>query len=275
MQKLRAALSAALNNEPSVSLDLAALEMASIETPGLEAEPWLAELDRIASGVADRMRRETSGPAFIRVANGYLFHELGFLGNQAEYNDPRNSCLDQVLTRRLGLPITLSLIYMEVARRLGRQVCGIGLPGHFIVQYNDGALKAFLDPFHGGKLLDEKDCLQLAQDIAGVDVTRDPRLLQPVDKRYILMRMLNNLQAAYFRAQQFEKASATLDVLIAAAPEAADYYKARAIARMHLREFRDASTDFNAYLRLAPKAADKDEVRRQLSAIHRWLGAVN
>jgi len=271
MQHLRAALS----NEPSAQLDRAALDIASIETPGLQAGPWLAELDRIAAGIAERMERETSAGAFVRVTNGYLFHELGFQGNQAEYNDPRNSCLDQVLSRRLGLPITLSLVYLEAARRLKRPVFGIGLPGHFIVQYNDGNLRAFIDPFHGGKLLDDSDCILLAQDIAGVDVSRDPRLLQPVDKRYILLRMLNNLQAAYFRAQQFAKAAATLDVLIAAAPQAADHYKARAVARMHLREFTQASADFNAYLRQAPEAEDRDEVRHQLSSIHRWLGTVN
>ena len=268
-------LNAALRNESCSQLDLAALDMASIETPGLPAAPWMAELDRIAAGIAEGMGRETSAEAFVRMANGYLFVELGFQGNQAEYDDPRNSCLDQVLRRRLGLPITLSVVYLEVARRLKRPVFGIGLPGHFIVQYNGGGLRTFIDPFHGGKLLDDKDCIMLARDIAGVDITQEPRLLEPVDKRYILLRMLNNLKAAYFRAQQYGKAAATLDVLIAATPKAAEHYKARAIARTQLREFTEAMADFNAYLRLAPNAADREETRRQLSAIHRWLGSVN
>jgi len=159
------------------------------------------------------------------------------------------------------------VVYLEVARRLKRPVFGIGLPGHFIVQYDDGDLRTFIDPFHGGKLLEDKDCILLAQDIAGADVSRDPRLLEPVDKRYILLRMLNNLKAAYFRAQQFEKAAAT--------PETAGHYQARAMARMQLRQFTGAAADFNAYLRLAPNAVDREETRRQLSAIHRWLGSVN
>lgn len=266
---------AALNNEDSAELDRAALDMALIENPVLEAEPWLAELDRMAAGVLQRMGGETSAAAFILAMNGHLFQELGFQGNQADYNDPRNSCLDEVLRRRLGLPITLSLVYMEIARRLGRTVAGIGLPGHFIVQYSEGQLRTFIDPFHGGTILEDRECLQLAEQIAGVEASREPGLLEPVDKRYILMRMLNNLRAAYSRAENFEKASATLDVLIAAAPDTADYYKRRAISRMHLRALTDASADFKAYLRLAPEAADREEVRQQLSAIHRWLGTLN
>jgi regulator of sirC expression with transglutaminase-like and TPR domain len=268
-------LRAALNNDPSIPLDRAALDLACIETPGLQAAPWLAELDRMAAAVASRLGSETSGVAFIRQTNAYLFEELAFRGNESDYSDARNSCLDQVLARRLGIPITLSLVYMELARRLHRPLFGIGLPGHFIVEYDDGDFRTFIDPFHRGKLLAESDCVNLARNIAGVGASLDPALLRAVDKRYILTRMLNNLQAAYVRAQSHHKAAAVLDVLIESAPLAPDYHKARAIARMHMREFAAASADFNAYLRYAPQAPDGDEVRRQLSAIHRWLGSVN
>ena len=87
------------------------------------------------------------------MANEYLFGDLGFRGNEIDYNDPRNSCLNYVLDRRTGIPIALSVVYIEVARRLGQPVSGVGLPGHFIVEYNDGEFATYIDPFHSGKLL--------------------------------------------------------------------------------------------------------------------------
>jgi regulator of sirC expression with transglutaminase-like and TPR domain len=122
-----------LRDEPGVALDTAALEMAFIEHPGLNPAVSLETLDRIASELATRLGSAMDGATFVRIANQYLFEELGFRGNDSEYYDPRNSCLDEVLARRMGIPITLAVVYIEVARRLGRPVFGIGLPGHFLV----------------------------------------------------------------------------------------------------------------------------------------------
>ncbi len=270
MQVLRAAL----GNKSEVALDVAALEMAGIERPGLEPGPYLEILNRIASELDTRLGT-ADGPKFVRMTNEYLFQELGFRGNDAEYYDPRNSCLDVVLDRRTGIPITLSVVYIEVARRLGRPVFGIGLPGHFIVQYDDGDYSTYLDPFHAGKLLSEQDCRQLAREITGVDMAAEPSELAPVSTRYILVRMLNNLRSAYFRAKQYAKAGAVMDLLVEAFPANADYYKARGVARLHLREFSAAKSDLEMYLRCSPAAGDKAEITRQLEAIHRWLGRLN
>src|SRR5579862_6665486 len=124
MQVLRAAL----RDEPGVALDTASLEMASIERPDLVAAPYLEILDRIASELDTRLGGHggADGPRFIRIANQYLFEELGFRGNDTDYYDPANSCLDIVLDRRTGIPITLSVVYIEVARRLAQPVWGIG-----------------------------------------------------------------------------------------------------------------------------------------------------
>jgi len=148
-----ALLGAMLKGDVAGELDAAALEMAAIERPDLDPAPYLDTLDQLASEIATRLGRGHDGPKFVRVANQYLFEELSFRGNESEYYDPRNSCLDAVLDRRTGIPITLSVIFIEVARRLGQPVTGIGLPGHFIVQYDDGKYSTFADPFHGGKLL--------------------------------------------------------------------------------------------------------------------------
>ncbi|HYL74725.1 MAG TPA: transglutaminase-like domain-containing protein [Bryobacteraceae bacterium] len=268
-------LRAALMDEPGVALDAAALEMAAIEQPQLDPAPCLAELDRIASEVATRLGANADGPKFIRTANEYLFEELGFRGNDSDYYDPRNSCLNEVLDRRTGIPITLSVVYIEVARRLRRPVFGIGLPGHFVVQYDDDEYSTFLDPFHGGKLLTRADCRALAREITGTDIDAEPGTLAPVSTRYILVRMLNNLRSAYFRAKNYAKATTVMDLLVEAFPENADYFKARGVARLHLREFSGAKRDLESYLRYSPEAEDRAQVTKQLEAIHRWLGRLN
>jgi regulator of sirC expression with transglutaminase-like and TPR domain len=160
-----------------------------------------------------------------------------------------------------------------VARRLGQPVSGIGLPGHFIVEYNDGEFATYIDPFHSGKLLTTEDCQQLARERTGSDA--DATALAPVGTRYILVRMLNNLRSAYFRGKQFDKMVAVTDLLIEAFPRNADYYKARGVARLRLRQFRNAQSDLELYLEYAPNAEDRAQIAQQLSAIHRWLGRLN
>jgi regulator of sirC expression with transglutaminase-like and TPR domain len=267
------ALRAAIQDQIEGRLDVAALEIASIETPDLDAEPFLAVLDRIASGVGARLATGADGREFVRVANEYLFEDLGFRGNEIDYNDPRNSCLNYVLDRRTGLPIALSVVYIEVARRLGQPISGVGLPGHFIIEYNDGDFATYIDPFHCGKLLTTEDCRQLARERTGTDA--DATALAPVGTRYILVRMLNNLRSAYFRSKQFDKMVAVADLLIEAFPQNADYYKARGVARLRMRQFRSAQRDLELYLRFAPNAEDRAQVTEQLGAIHRWLGRLN
>lgn len=267
-------LQAVLGGVPAAELDAAALEMAEIERPGLDPAPYLQALDRMAAELATRLGRTANGPKFLRVANHYLFEELQFRGNESDYYDPRNSCLDSVLDRKLGIPITLSVVYLEVARRVGQPMAGIGLPGHFIVQYDDGEYSTFVDPFHAGKPLTEEDCRILAREV-GVDISAEPSTLRPVSNRYILVRMLNNLRSAYFRSKQYGKAVRALDLLVDAFPANGEYYKARGVARLHLREFGAAKADLEKYLKCTPEAEDKEEVKKQLESIHRWLARLN
>jgi len=267
------ALRAALSERPEARLDVAALEIASIETPELDPQPCLATLDRLASEIASRLPNGVSGREFVAAANRYFFEELGFHGNEMDYNDPRNNCLNYVLDRRTGIPIALSVVYIEVARRLGQPVSGIGLPGHFIVEYNDGKFTAYIDPFHSGRLLSMDDCRKLARERTGSDA--DAMALAPVGTRYILVRMLNNLRSAYFRSQQFKKMVAVTDLLLEGFPENAEYYKARGFARLRLRQYRGSKSDLEMYLKYAPQAEDRPQITQQLGAIHRWLGRLN
>ena len=271
MRELRELLTGESEHVP---LDVAALQLASIEYPDVSTDAFLLLLDSHATEVGERTSEHMAGPEFIQTLNEYLFYELGFRGNSDDYYNPANSCLNEVLASRAGIPITLSLVYMEIARRLDRTVLGIGLPGHFIVQYYDDDFTAFIDPFNSGRVLFDVECYNLAKEVTGVDVSRNPDVLRPVSKRHILVRMLNNLRAAYFRRHNSAKAIQVLDLLIEAMPDSPEEYKQRGLCFAQQQQFKAARRDLQAYLRLAPDAPDRIEIEAHLTRIKGWLSAL-
>jgi len=265
-------LTALLDGEdPRVNLDLAALELATLEYPDLDPRPFLDILDSHAAELSQMLNSGFDGAEFVAAMNDYLFNDLGFEGSEADYQDPRNSCLNEVLARRVGIPITLSLVYMEIARRLGRPVYGIGLPGHFIVQYDDGEFSTYIDPFHRGRTLEEEECIALASQASGLDVSGRLGLLDPVGGRYIAVRMLNNLRGVYLRQRAYPKLCGVLSLLITATPESANEYVQRGVVNLELKQFGEARKDLETYLRLAPQCRDRVAVEKQIRAIDNWL----
>lgn len=250
-------------------LDRAALELAAIETPDLELEPFLDQLNEMASRLADRMRNFNDGRDFVETAQRYLFGELGFRGNEEDFFDPRNSFLNEVLERRTGIPISLSVMYMEVARRLRMPVYGISLPRHFVVQFDDGRYSTFIDPY-GGHTLTVQECFALA----GAKVL-DPSLLRRASKKDIVIRMLQNLRGVYLRRKDWARTVQTLNLLLLGVPGAAGLYKQRGLLQVELRHMQAARADLERYLQLRPAAEDREEILKQVQAIHSWLGHVN
>src|SRR5262249_55672529 len=231
-----------------------------------ESEPSLRILDSYAVEIGKR-RRGAAG--FVEAANCFLFREQGFTGNQTDYYNPLNSCLNEVLASKTGIPITLSVIYLEVARRLGAPVFGIGLPGHFLVQYDDGSCSTYIDPFHGGRLLEAADCYALA------GASPDPTLLAHTGKRRILARMVNNLRGIYFSRGVHRKSLEVLNLLLDAYPNAAEEYKQRAMTYLQLERPRAAKADFERYVELSPNAPDRADVDKQTATLNRWLAGLN
>lgn len=256
-------------------LDRAALELARIEYADLDVEPFLEILDSYAVELAGRLSEATTGAAFVTATNGYLFDELGFAGNAQDYFDPHNSCLNDVLTRRVGIPITLSIVYIEIARRLAKPVFGIGMPGHFLIQYDDGEYSTYIDPFHGGRLLSLEDCFVVAKETAGVDLEPDSKHLPRASARQILFRMANNLRRIYFERQWNAKSIELLNLLIAANPDSAEEYRQRGVAHMQAGNMKTAKTDLERYLTLAPEGSGRSAVKQQLWEIQRWLASMN
>jgi regulator of sirC expression with transglutaminase-like and TPR domain len=258
-----------------LELDRAALELAAIEYPDLDPCDFLAILDSYAVELAGRLPDVCTGKQFVGATNAYLFGELGFAGNARNYYDPCNSCLNEVLTSRTGIPITLSLIYMEIARRLAKPVFGIGLPGHFLVQYDDGQFTTFIDPFHDGALLTSEECYDLARRSSGEDYVNDPGLLARVSKQQIIRRMINNLRTVYFFRRAHAKALKVLDLLLAANPNSADEYKQRSVVLLEMKNYAGARNNLERYLTLAPDSPDHEQMRKQLTAIKRYIVGMN
>jgi len=261
------------SDEPG--LDRAALELGRIEYPGLAVEPFLGMLDSYAVELSERPGGRSGGADYVDAANRYLFGELGFTGNAGNYYDPRNSCLNEVLTARTGIPIALAVVYLEIGRRLVQPVFGIGLPGHFLVQYRNAEFAAFIDVFHGGRLLTAPECFDLARQAAGQALPDDPRMLAPVGKRQILIRMLHNLRGVYLHRRAFGKVLQTLDLLVEADPRSADEYKQRGLVHLHLRNAAAARGDLETYLRLAPDAADRADIEKRLHALRSYQAGLN
>jgi regulator of sirC expression with transglutaminase-like and TPR domain len=255
---------------PKGRLDRAALELAMIDTPDLAPEPVLDRLNELAANLGDRLRNFNDGREFVEKAQAYLFEELGFHGNEQDFFDSRNSCLDQVLERRTGLPITLSVLYMEIARRLAMPVFGIGLPRHFVIQFDDGNYSAYIDPFHGGRVVTPQECFVLAGAPAA-----DPVLLRRVSKKAIVMRMLQNLRGVYLRREDWARAVQTLDWLLIGAPELGPWYKQRGLLQLGMKRLQAARADLEKYLTLEPEAQDAEQIRKQIQSIHVWLARMN
>ena len=258
-------------DDSDAPLELAALELAAIEFPKLETGPFVDILDSYANEIEARMRMGYDGVERLQVLHEFLFREQGFTGNEQDYYNARNSCLNEVIASRTGIPISLCVVYMAVADRLEMPVFGIGMPGHFLCSYEDDGFKTFIDVFHQGTLMTGEECLDFARTLTGMDLSATPQLLQPVTSRQIIIRMLNNLRSIYLRGKQFPKASQVLDLLLQASPYDADSYILRGAVNVELKKFQAARSDFERYLALMPEARDRERVVAQIAIIDRYL----
>jgi regulator of sirC expression with transglutaminase-like and TPR domain len=196
-------------NQPEDRIDLAkaALYIAQIEYPNLDIQVYLDALDSMAQGVKERLPESRYPLRVLQIINQYLYGDLQFHGNEADYYSPCNSFLNDVIDRRTGIPITLSLVYLEIAKRIDFPMRGIGMPGHFIIRPDFEDVEIFVDPFNQGEIMFMEDCRQKLIDIYQQHIPALPNdLLQPVGKKQFLLRMLNNLQMIYLNQPDFQRA---------------------------------------------------------------------
>jgi regulator of sirC expression with transglutaminase-like and TPR domain len=258
-----------------VNLGEAALLIASEEYPELSVRDYLVRLDEMGCALRQRLDEEPRPERAVMALNRYLFREQGFTGNTKEYYDPRNSYLNDVLDRRTGIPITLSTVYMEVARRAGLDVEGVGLPGHFVVRVQTAGHSLLVDPFHAGTLLTEKDCQERLDRIFGGKLKMEPKMLEPCRHRDILERMLRNLKAVYIRDQDVTRALRVVDLLVRIQPGNAEDLRDRGVLYAALDCYALAARDLESYLALAPKAPDAEELRRRVEELRTKAARLN
>ncbi|MSQ28380.1 MAG: tetratricopeptide repeat protein [Dehalococcoidia bacterium] len=238
-----------------IDLASAALLVAAAEYPALDLVRELGNLDALAAGAA-RFIGEERDPLFCaNTLSQFLFDEIGLRGNRDDYYDPSNSYLNRVLERRLGIPISLSLVYIEVGRRLGIPLEGIGMPGHFLVRHT-GVMDLFIDPFHGGILLSPAECASRLQEVTGYDGAWRPEFLAPIGERDFLARMLRNLKGIYLQGQAHEQARRTMDFLVTLLPEVGVERRDRGLVHYQLGDHAAALTDLRAYVANEPGAGD-------------------
>jgi regulator of sirC expression with transglutaminase-like and TPR domain len=247
--------------DKQVDLARAALLIAATEYPGLDIQEQLGLLDSLASVASRRLGDEREPLASVNILSGYLFDEVGFRGNQDDYYDPRNSFLNEVLARRLGIPITLSLVYIEVGKRLGVPLVGVGMPGHFLVRHRD-VRDLFVDPFYGGILLSEEECAQRMWQATQSAIPWDSRSLAPIGNRQLIARMLRNLKIIYLRQQDYRRALGIINLLLALEPRNLDERRDRGLVRYRLGDHAQALEDLRAYLSGVPEAPGTEALQR-------------
>jgi regulator of sirC expression with transglutaminase-like and TPR domain len=262
------------SREP-VPVTLGALLIAREEYPELNVDQYLdrfAEMVREAEPIvhagADTVER-------VQLLSHYLFEQKGFAGNKEKFGDPRNSFLNEVLDRRLGIPITLSIVYLEVGRRLGLNLFGVSFPSHFLVKAVDERGELIIDPFNDGSILNLAEIRARLAQIYGQPVDVHPAMLKPAPGRQILVRMLRNLKETYLNRTDLTRALSALDRILILDPRSIEELGERATVYERLECFRAALEDFQSFLSLAPEHPAADVAREAVLRLTRQVALIN
>jgi regulator of sirC expression with transglutaminase-like and TPR domain len=247
-----------------------ALLIAAREYPDLDLDREMSRISEIGSEAARRIAgMENGGNPYARleVIRAYLFDELGFHGNAGDYEDPRNSFLNQVMDRRTGIPLTLSIIFIEIARAAGFESRGIALPGHFIARVDLDGRTILVDPFGGGRVLTQEDCRALVVRSTGRASLFRPEILDGASTTRILTRLLRNLKRIFLSREDYPRALAVVDMLLVTTSGEPMETRDRGILMSHLGRVHEAISDLESYLHHRPTAPDLESIRGRLD----WL----
>lgn len=270
---------AALIALPDEAIDLgqAALLIAREEYPDLEVGAYLSRLDEMAGAIRARLRGGEGFTSLIAHLNRFLFEELGFRGNLEEYYDPRNSFLNDVLDRRTGVPISLSVVYLELARRIGCPLAGVAFPGHFLVRYvgREVPIEVLIDPFNRGVILTEPECRRRLETMYGGRVAYRADFLKRARAREILERMLNNLKTIYERQHDYHRALKAQELLLCIHPDSPAAIRDRGLIHHRLALLEQAARDFEVYVEAVPDAPDVGVIRERLAELQRLAPRMN
>lgn len=256
------------HSDPDINLARAALQIACFEYPKLNVNNYLNRIDFMADEVRMRLPNSSYPLKIIQTINQYLFTDLQFTGNNQDYYDPRNSYLNEVIDRRTGIPLTLSIIYLEIAKRIDFPMVGIGMPGHFIIRPDFEDVEIFVDPFHGGEILFAQDCQERLSQVYQQPVKLEDHFLNPSSNQQILLRLLTNLKYIYLNQQQWQQTIRILDLLLLLIPNHPLELRDRGLIYYQMGQFTQAQQDLGFYLAILPNAQDADSIRQLLQKIN-------
>ena len=257
-----------------IDLIRAALVIARTEYPDLDIEAYASRVTDLSRRVAS-LAPDLTPQRTLKALNEVLFGEMKLRGNRDDYYDPRNSFLNDVFDRGLGIPITLAIVYMEVARRVGFSLSGVGMPGHFLLKHYSNEGELLIDCFDCGHIVTRKDCQSKLDEIYSGEMKLRPEFLHPISRRQILLRMLNNLKTVYLSTRNFRKALAVSDLVLVLYPRSAEDVKQRALLRYSMNLHKLAGEDLNEYLKISPNASDAEEIKQMTLSIRRMLALMN
>ncbi len=264
-----------VRGDATADLTRIALEIASDADPGLDRDAYLARIDRLADRVRDRCRDGAKVRHLLGQINWVLFVEEGIRGNDTAYYDPRNSFLNEVLDRKLGIPLSLSVLYLAVADRVGLIMGGVNLPGHFLIRTGQGPQTIFVDPYHGGLLLDRAGCARRVEEVTGQVLALDDVSLAACSTATVVARMLRNLKAVYLREGDFAAAVPVLRRLAAITPGDPLERRDLGVACLHVDSPGESIDHLQAYLDARPEADDASDVSALLQAARRKVAEWN
>jgi regulator of sirC expression with transglutaminase-like and TPR domain len=253
--------------EAQIDLARAALLAAQYRYPGMDPARYLKKLDEFADPLTEAVRDAPDARAAVAAINGQLFERLGFRGNQGDYGDPKNSYLNEVIDRKTGIPITLCILYREVARRVHFPVAPVAFPAHFLVKWLGPGEEIVLDPFNGGREMHARELQALLDGFYGGKLSLTHGMLRPATKVQTLYRMLNNLKTIHVKAEEPEFALAVVERMLALVPDSAIDLRDKGFALHAVGRHGEAAAQLRHYLEAVPGAPDRDQVRGVLDAI--------
>lgn len=257
--------------EGEIDLGRAALAIAQGEYPELKIEPYLARIDRLAAAAQARSGGDPDPIRLLASINYVLFIQEGFCGSRWDYYDPKNSFINDVIERKRGIPISLSVLYMEVARRIGLDLEGVGFPGHFLVKYAGGEGEIVIDPFDKGEVRSDEELQELLDRIYCGKTALRPEHLAPSPKRQIIKRMLNNLKAIYLYCGDVRRGLSVVERLVILEPGSPQEVRDRGLFYLQMERHTEALEDLENYLKVAGGAEDAEAIRARVASLKKRL----
>ena len=261
--------------DDAIEIDRGALLIAAEEYPDLWIDEYLDKLEGFAQRVLNLLYKDAGPHETLARLNQVLFEEESFRGDSKEYYDPRNSYFNEVIDRRIGIPITLSAVYGEVARRVGFRLQGVSFPGHFLLKHEMEEGEIIIDPFHGGQILSHDDCRARLKDSSQGKLEFHPRHLASTSPRLMLFRILGNLKSIYVNRREHPRALAVVERMLLLVPDSPPEVRDRGILLSGVGRPLEGVGELARYLRLKPDAGDRERVESIMDRLRLQVGMAN